>query len=429
MRPSFQAAAAEVWPSSEPAPVTPIRVAMVVASPFPANHGTPGSISEMADAIADAGHQVHLVTYHFGEGEASGRIRLHRIAAPRLRPRMVVGPTRDKPLLDLLMLRTLVGVIRRERIDVIHAHNYEGALIGSAARLLTGKPLVYNAINTMSDELPSYGFIRPRFLAVGLARLLDWMVPRLADRVIAISDDLGRFLLAGGLGADRVEVIPLGIDPRRFAGLDRDAARRRLGLGSEPLVMYTGILARMQRLDYLFQAMRQVVAKRPDARLLLVVNCASAAEIQACEREMAGNGLAGKARILLAPTFDELPGILAAADVTVVPRPHCPGFPVKLLNYMAAGKPTVCFAGSAKGLEHRRTGWVVPDHDVDGLAAGILALVEDEDLARTLGENGRRRAQEVYAWPRLTERTVDVYRQLLAGAAGRERDAAREATT
>jgi hypothetical protein len=80
---------------------------------------------------------------------------------------MVVGPTWQKPLLDLCMVLTLCRVIQREAIDLIHAHNYEGVLIGYLARLLTRKPLLYHAINTMSDELSSYNFIKPRFLAPG----------------------------------------------------------------------------------------------------------------------------------------------------------------------------------------------------------------------------------------------------------------------
>ena len=51
-------------------------------------------------------------------------------------------------------------------------------------------------------------------------------------------------------------------------------------------------------------------------------------------------------------TLKDLPSYLALADVCVVPRPECPGHPVKLLNYMLAGKPIVSFAGGAKGVRH-----------------------------------------------------------------------------
>jgi glycosyltransferase involved in cell wall biosynthesis len=83
---------------------------------------------------------------------------------------------------------------------------------------------------------------------------------------------------------------------------------------------------------------------------------------------------------------------------------------------MAAGKPIVVFAGSAKGLEHLRSAYVVPDHDWQGLAKGILTLLEDPALAAALGANARERALAHFSWPDLSRRTVAVYRSLLASA-------------
>ena len=67
------------------------------------------------------------------------------------------------------MVFKLLKVVRKHKIDVIHAHNYEGALVGGFVGKLTGVPVIYNAINTMIGELASFNFIRPRALAIGLA--------------------------------------------------------------------------------------------------------------------------------------------------------------------------------------------------------------------------------------------------------------------
>jgi 1,2-diacylglycerol 3-alpha-glucosyltransferase len=392
------------------------RIAMVAACPFPANHGTPAGIKETAEAIAHNGHQVHLVTYHFGDGAPPRGVHLHRIADLGVGRRVVVGPTWQKPLFDLLMVFTLCRVVRRQGIELIHAHNYEGALIGYVAKLLTRRPLVYHAINTMSDELPTYRFIRPQGLARGIARLLDAWVPRLADRVIAISEDLARFLRARGVRADRLQMIPLGVDAAAFAAVEAHegaALRQRLGLGDRPLVMYTGILDRFQRVDYLLRAMRGVVDQRPDAHLLLVTNLATAPDLQASQALIGELDLQQRVEIIRHASFEDIPRFLAAADVAVVPRPQCPGFPVKLLNYMAAGKPIVLFEGSAKGLQHLQHAFVVPDHDWQALGQGILALLRDPGLAQSLGRNARRWADEHLSWPSLVGRIEHVYDALL----------------
>jgi 1,2-diacylglycerol 3-alpha-glucosyltransferase len=401
---------------SLPAPAAkdgrPWRVAMVVASPFPANHGTPGSIREMCEALAELGHEVHVVTYHFGEERAPAGVTVHRAPGLGLRGRMVVGPTWPKPIWDLLMVFTLARVVWRERIDVIHAHNYEGALVGFGGRLLTGRPLVYAAVNTMIDELGSYSFIRPRWLADALARALDWLVPRLPSAIIALSTDLERFLEERGIRRERIHVIPLGIDVRAFAGADGEAARTRLGVGRAPLVLYTGILDRLQRVDYLLRAMTVVAAAVPEARLVLVANVLQAEDLARCRALAQELGLADRAIFVGSESFADIPPYMAAADVTVVPRPHCPGFPVKLLNSLAAGRPVVVFQGSAKGLRDGEAALVVPDHDWQAMGEAIVRVLKDESLSRRLSEGARRWVDQHYAWPLLAQRTIDVYRRV-----------------
>jgi glycosyltransferase involved in cell wall biosynthesis len=268
----------------------------------------------------------------------------------------------------------------------------------------------------MSDELPAYNFLKPQWLATWLAQRLDQWVPRLADRVIAISDELGVFLRGRGVRSDHLHVIPLGVDSRPFQDIpegQRQALRARHGIGDGPLVMYTGILDRFQRIDYLLQAMRIVVDRLPEARLLLVTNVATAEDLQECRRMITALDLERHVDIVMHQSFAEIPIFLAAADVTVVPRPHCPGFPVKLLNYMAAGKPIVVFAGSAKGLQHLHSALLVPDHDWQALGYGMLTLLQDPALARTLGYNARQWANEHLAWPTLAEKIEHVYYELL----------------
>lgn len=388
---------------------------MVAACPFPANHGSAASIREMAAALARRGHRIHVVTYPMRQPIPLDGVAIHRVGRWLRGSPIRIGPTPVKPLLDLLMVGTLVRGIRRARLELIHAHNYEGALIGYLAGRLTGRPLLYNAVNTMEDELPSYGFIRPRALAAGLARLLDAHVPRGADQVTVVSEELRAFLTARGVEPARITLVPAGVNPEMFDGADPTPWRRRLGLGPDPVVLYTGTLERFQRVDYLVRAMGKVLAQVPAARLVLAANLSrdeDVARVRAQAREL---GIADRVVLVPVGTPDELPPLLAAADVTVCPRPACPGFPVKLLNYMAARKAIVTFQGSAKGLRHRETAFVAEDHHWEGLAEGIVALLEDRGLAAALGERARAAIAGRFDWPSLAGRIEEVYHRMLAG--------------
>lgn len=397
----------------------PLKIAMVVASPFPANHGTPGSIREMAEALAQRGHDLHIVTYHFGEGPGPKGVSIHRIPDFGSSRKVVVGPTLERPFLDFLMIFVLCRVIRRENIDLIHAHNYEGALVGYLARLITGRPLVYNAVNTMSDELPTYSFFRPRILGIWLARFLDYWVPRMADRIVAIAPEIINALRLRGIKPDRLHMIPLGINVDQFAGRCPAMIRERYSLVGKPLVMYTGILDRLQRIDYLLKAMQEVVAEITDARLMLVATIVKDKDLQECRRMIRQCNLERHVIIATGIAFEEIPSFLASADVTVISRPQCPGFPVKLLNYMAAGKPIVAFEGSAKGLHHMTNAFVASDGDWPGLARGILKLLQAPDLAAQLGNNAREWAKANFAWAKITGEIEDIYYDLLYQQGGK----------
>jgi 1,2-diacylglycerol 3-alpha-glucosyltransferase len=386
---------------------------MVVASPFPANHGTPGSIREMAEAMAQKGHDLHVVTYHFGKGSGPKGVHIHRVPDFGLSREVVVGPTLERPLLDFLMVFTLCRIIRRENIDLIHAHNYEGALVGYWARLITGRPLVYNAVNTMSDELPTYDFFKPRILGIWLAGFLDYWVPRMANRIIAITPEIANLLRVQGIKPDRIRMIPLGINTDQFVGKDPSAIRERYSLVRNPLVMYTGVLDRLQRIDYLLKAMQGVVEEVPDARLLLVATIVKDNDLRECRNMIREFDLERHVVIATGAAFEEIPSFLASADVAVICRPRCPGFPVKLLNYMAAGKPIAAFEGSAKGLRHMTEALVVSDDDWQGLAQGIIKLLQDPNLASRLGDNAREWVKANLAWPNITGEIEDTYDDLL----------------
>ena len=83
-------------------------------------------------------------------------------------------------------------------------------------------------------------------------------------------------------------------------------------------------------------------------------------------------------------TFDKTRELLTACDITVSPRTSWSGFPIKLLNYMAAGKAIVASEGSAKGIKHLHNGLVVKNGDSKGFAEGILQLIKQPELATNI---------------------------------------------
>lgn len=372
-----------------------LSICMLAACPFPANHGTPGSIREMAEALCELGHDVHIVTYHFGQDIAIHGPRLHRIPPWTRESTVVVGPTVRRPLYDLQMVFKTLEVIRDYRPDVLHAHGYEAALVAWLCRLASGPPVVYSGHNTMRDELASYGFIRPRWCATILAGLLDGFVPRQGDRCLPHSSNLERFFHQRGLRARTDRVVNFGIDTAWAAKGDGRRVRQRYGLEGRLVVLYTGVLDEFQRLDLLLEAIAWVKDYEPTVALLVAVTIHHPRLLDQLRRQGARLGLE-KHLVLTDPQpLEGVRDCLMACDAAVVCRPRVPGFPIKLLNYMAAQKPCVVFASSASdGLVDRKNVLLAAPDTADALARAILELLRDRELAGRLAEGGGRYVRE-----------------------------------
>ena len=172
-----------------------MKVCVIAACPFPANHGTPGSIRELSEAMGRRGHEVHVVTYHFGDQDIeTDAIQIHRVRQLFKEDGIAVGPTSRKPIYDLQLIFKAIEVVRKYDCDVIHAHGYEAALAAFWVRMFTWRPFVYSAHNSMSDELASYNFFRFKWFANSLAWGLDAVVPRLANLCVPHSDNMQVFL-------------------------------------------------------------------------------------------------------------------------------------------------------------------------------------------------------------------------------------------
>jgi len=359
-----------------------MRVALVVAGPFPAFRGSQVLVGHVADGLRSRGHTVELVTY-----------------GARLANRP--GPSARRVALDAWLLVRLVGRIVRERIDVIHVHNYEAAIAGLVAARLTGRPLVYHGHCALADELPTYtASPRLRRIAAAAGRFLDEHVPKRADFCITVTDALSARLRGVGVRADALACI----EPVAAPGELRPVAVP----SGEPLVCYAGNLDGYQNLAFLLDAFRRIRDVEPRARLVLVTH----ADAQAQVARLVAGGSTDGVEIVHAASYDEVRARLADAAVAVSPRSERSGFPIKLLNYMAEGKAIVASAGSAKGLVDGLNARVVADGDAGAFASAVVGLLRDRAARERLGRTARASVDNPVLWESVLDRIEAVYHRV-----------------
>src|SRR3989442_2257151 len=185
-----------------------MRIALVLAGPYPDLRGSQVLVQQLADGIRGRGHAIRLVTYG---AVASGR----------------PGPRAARIARDVVLVARLWRTVQREAIDLIHAHNYEAAIASLMVGRATNRPVVYHGHNALAEALPLYCRARlARRLAHRLGRLLDAHVPRRADFCIAVTEELGEILRRRGVAASDLTCIAPAAAPR-------DAAAHRPRVGQE----------------------------------------------------------------------------------------------------------------------------------------------------------------------------------------------------
>lgn len=379
---------------------------MAAACPFPFPQGSQVLIRQLSEALVQRGHRVHLLAYHLGKGDPSLPFPVHRIPNLPTYRKFSSGPALQKLFLDFLLSRKIVQVARSFGADLIHAHNYEGALAGVLARRKLGIPVLYHSHNALSEELPGYfrfGFLKK--WAFRAARLGDrYLLPRM-DFCLAINEELLPFFKEQGVKEERMAFFPPGIFPHEFPR----ACLEGHGREEAPSLLYLGNLDAYQDLALLFRAFKRVREEKPGTRLII----ASHSNPRRCLKLASKEGVEGSLVMEHLSSFSHAVSLMGKAHLAVLPRTGWSGFPIKLLNYMAAGMAVVAFEGSAKCLIHRENGWVARNGDVSAFAKGILQLLNDPDLRERLGKRAMETALSRFSWERLLPRLEEIYGKML----------------
>jgi glycosyltransferase involved in cell wall biosynthesis len=300
--------------------------------------------------------------------------------------------------LALWTWRPLYSLLRRERVDILHAHkfgsNVWGTIIGRLARV----PVVVAHEHSWSYE------------GNPLRRLLDReVVGRGADAFVAVSrEDRRRMIEIEHVRPDVIRLLPNGIPAPERRGYD---VRAELGIAPDaPVVVTVGQLRPEKELGQLIEAAAALAPRYPSLRVLIA---GDGPEEVPLRRTLADQGL--EPTVMLLGRRDDVPDVLAAADIAVC----CSAFegsPLSVMEYMAAALPTVAtrVGGVPDLIEHGRHGLLIPPGDAHALAGAIGSLLDDREGRREMGERASERQQAEFDFDVLVERVEALYEELFA---------------
>jgi glycosyltransferase involved in cell wall biosynthesis len=389
-----------------------MRILMIAPEPFFEPRGTPFSEYHRIRALTGLGHTVDLVTYPFGHDMPMPGLRVFRCGRPPFIKGVRIGPSWAKVPLDLSLAFTAFRRALSGGYDAVHSHE-EGAAIGLLLSWLLRRPHLYDMHSSLPQQLTNFSFSRSRALrwfferlerlVVRRSRVVIVICPNLADTVREIDPAAEPVLIENAPGSGDAPVAGQGARIRSEFGLAEGT----------PLVVYTGTFEAYQGLDLLFAAAARVAVSRPDVRFLL-----AGGRTEQVSRAMAEAREVGIDAVTIFAGErppEEIPLFLDAADVLVSPRSTGTNTPLKIYQYLRAGRPIV----ATRLLTHTQ----VLNDDVsvltaptpDGLAAGILGALADPVAARVLGERARALAESKYSYEAYVARTREAVERL-AGA-------------
>jgi PEP-CTERM/exosortase A-associated glycosyltransferase len=315
-----------------------------------------------------------------------------------------------------LMLRLasrIIRVARAEGIELIHAHSpsLNGLPAVWAGRRL-GLPVVYEVRTFWEDAAVNHGTFAEASLRYRVSRAMETLVLRRAHRVVVISEGIRWEVGSRGISQGRIALVPNGVGPEWFQLRARATElAARLGLGAGPVFGYIGSFSRYEGLTFLIEAMPELLARFPGARLLLVGGGRDERAIHAAAQKL-GPAVLLPGRV----PQEQVRDFYTLVDVIVLPRRRIRltelVTPLKPLEAMAMGIPVLAsdIGGHEELVSDGATGLLFKAESRESLVEQASRLARDPDLRAQLSAAGRRWVETERTWERIVARYLPIYR-------------------
>lgn len=298
----------------------------------------------------------------------------------------------------------LAADLRRSGAAILHAYNFYANVFALPAAWAARTP-----VRIASIRDPGV-YLNPRQKAA------QRLAVRAADCILVNADSIRRWLISDGVDPSRIVIIRNGIDLTRFTQTTRrPEVRGALGIPADaPLIVVVSRLAPKKGLDHFIRAMREITAREPRARALIVGDAAphDAGLVERLQADARAAGVGD--RIVFCGFRADVPELLAEASVVVQPSEN-EGLSNALIESMASGCPVVAtrVGGTPEAIDDGATGVLVPPADPAALAPAVSRVLEQPHWAATLGANAKERACTTYSMSRMVRDTERLYVDLL----------------
>jgi D-inositol-3-phosphate glycosyltransferase len=317
----------------------------------------------------------------------------------------------------------VLGFARRKglKYDVIHSHYWLSGLAARELRRVWGVPIVqmFHTLGQMKNSVAS----SPEEWETDQRIEAEAEVMAFADCLVAATPlERAQMVWLYGADADKIAVVPCGVDLELFRPIAQNEAKEVLGIPIERcVILFVGRIEPLKGIDTLLRAIALLAPDMPcwqDELAVIIIGGAPGAgieqvnaELNRLERLRAELGIEELVTFQGAKDQDTLVYYYASAQMVVMPS-HYESFGMVALEAMACGTPVVAskVGGLAYNVRDGQTGFLVPGGDAEALATRIRLLLKDHTLRQQLGQQAAHWAK-AYGWPVVAGQIVDLYEE------------------
>lgn len=347
-------------------------------------------IEELVGALRAQGHEVLVVGPSFYQasdfgGESSTVARLRRLLPG------AAGEAAELAY-NVPAYRRLARACRDFKPDLIYERCNLLFLAGTWLARRTGLPLYLEVNSPLAAERTQHGTLRLQ----RLAHMLERQVWRAATRVLPVTQVLAGMVAAAGVPRDRLRVVPNGVVLDRFPEQPHRAPETLMKTGPETVTLgFVGFVRDWHGMDALI---RQMASDPAPLRLVLVGDGPARPDLEALAAEL---GLAGRVRFTGIVEHALVPAAVAGFDIALQPKVVAYASPLKIFDYMAAGRAIVApdQPNIREILQHEKTALLFDPADPSALWHAVQRLAADPALRAQLGAAARAElVRQDYTW-------------------------------
>jgi N-acetyl-alpha-D-glucosaminyl L-malate synthase BshA len=369
---------------------------------YPTIGGSGVVATELARALAEAGDEVHVMSYALPPrwSWAGPRLFFHEVAVRQY-------PLFEYPPYSLALATKMVEVARQQELDVLHMHYaIPNAVSAILARQILA-PMPIKVITTLHGTDITLIGNDPSYIETTRFGIVE------SDAVTAVSHWLRKETVEQLAIGQPIDVIPNFIDPERYRASHEARGPRRWAREGERILVHVSNFRPVKRVVDVVRVFHRVCQEIP-SRLLLVGDGPDLARAEQLSRE-----LGVRDRIVFVGTVALVEDVLVHGDLFLLPSEN-ESFGLAALEALAAGLPVIAskVGGLGEVVRDGETGHLLPVGDVEGMARAALGVLREDEHHRTMSEAARRDAAERFSTAAIVKRYREVYSRVVEGGVG-----------